>query len=396
MHMPKLFISRMQSRSTDFFRSAFIRAWPAIRCGKQNWKTQTDTPGSTAFQKRRNTSCCIQLTPCCRADRRANHPASACGGTLCLDRVRETHAREPPRQDRRLGQTPVPVRRRVAADLPDARRATQKLPKDGGCWSTSSMSSTAADTRSGIASGWSSCARPRLADRQQRVADHHARHADHGPDGIGFWCEVAWIKMARRRGPRQTRAADPHRAGTEGRKEEAERRGRQGGRGGRQGADKVLYTSDCLCLSQGVFRPHSKFKPDRSGRPTRTSKPPRRSSNSRRRPGPQKSGSKRPCRPVAGLPHDEQEVVDRTEPVQSLPDAAQAFWMSMRVPGDKYVVKRNSPSAPLRLPHAHPVPPTWRPLVLRAPAVLQHAHQRVCQRPVCGGPRPCARCLNAT
>ncbi|MCY2991370.1 MAG: hypothetical protein NTY19_26375 [Planctomycetota bacterium] len=157
---------------------------------------------------------------------------------------------------------------------------------------------------------------------------------------IGFWCEVAWLKLGQAevgsgKHTLQIRIV-------QGQKEEKKQKDAAGKEVevAVKVPDKVLYTSDCICLVQGAFRPHSKFKPDQQWQTdddkqaaTTVVKLPANAGPAEERLETSLAGLWQVCR------YDEQEVVDRTEPVKSLPDAAQAFWMSIRVPGDKYVVK---------------------------------------------------------
>jgi hypothetical protein len=103
--------------------------------------------------------------------------------------------------------------------------------------------------------------------------------------------------------------------------------------------EKILYVSDCICLTPGPFRPNGRFKPgedwqtesDRKAAQTVFTAPSGRRNEQRIETS--LAGTWQVCR------YDEQEVVDRTGPTTTLPDAASARWMSIAVPGNKFEVK---------------------------------------------------------
>lgn len=147
---------------------------------------------------------------------------------------------------------------------------------------------------------------------------------------VGFWNEVAWIQMGR-----QELSAGRHRLQI---RPEPTFREEQG----KKIPEKILYCSDALCLTKNRFRPHGKFQPDA---PWQTADDKAAAAQVfafdpatvATAPGERLElalgGLWEVCR------FDEQEVVDRAGPTQSLPDPAAAYWMSIPVPGNKFEVK---------------------------------------------------------
>lgn len=145
---------------------------------------------------------------------------------------------------------------------------------------------------------------------------------------IGFWCEVAWIKMGE-----VDLTPGQHAVQIRLLPQSQEE-------GGQPKIQRILYCSDALCLYRGAFRPNGPHKPDAAWQteadrqaaaqifqvPAGGSWP-----GERRRIA--LKGLWQVCR------FDEQEVVDRTGPVTTLPEADQAFWMAIPVPGNKFEVK---------------------------------------------------------
>jgi len=145
---------------------------------------------------------------------------------------------------------------------------------------------------------------------------------------IGFWCEVAWIKMGEvdltpGKHTLQIRLL-PHPTGENG----------------PPSPPKILYCSDALCLYPGIFRPNGKHPPeadwqteaDRQAAAQVFQVPAEAAAPGERRRVPL-NGLWQVCR------YDEQEVVDREGPTTTLPDAEEAFWMAIPVPGNKFEVK---------------------------------------------------------
>ena len=71
---------------------------------------------------------------------------------------------------------------------------------------------------------------------------------------MGFWCEVAWLKLGD-----EDLTAGGHRLQIRLPKTKDDKGKWQ----------RVLYASDAICLHEGPFHPNSKFKPDESGRDSR-------------------------------------------------------------------------------------------------------------------------------
>jgi len=145
---------------------------------------------------------------------------------------------------------------------------------------------------------------------------------------VGFWNEVAWYKMGD-----ADLAAGKHTLQIRlmpALKQEKDKKV----------LDRILYCSDALCIYKGAFRPNGRFKPDADWQ----------SADDKKAAGlvfEMKSAAAAPGErvetPLAGLwqvcRYDEQELVDRAGPAKALPDAAQAYWMGIQVPGNKFDVK---------------------------------------------------------
>ena len=172
---------------------------------------------------------------------------------------------------------------------------------------------------------------------------------------LGFWCEVAWIKL----GDAQL-AAGKHTLQIRPLPTVKEEKHKQRGSDGKEvevvvkTPEKIQYASDCLCLQRGPFRPNGRFKPgadwqsddDRTAAKTifQISPLPLAGEGGHhvpmvgvRAPGERVETS------LAGLwqvcRFDEQEVIERVGPTKTLPDMAAANWMSIPVPGNKFEVK---------------------------------------------------------
>jgi beta-galactosidase len=95
---------------------------------------------------------------------------------------------------------------------------------------------------------------------------------------------------------------------------------------------RVLYASDCLCLSAGPFHPHSRFKP---GEPDRNAKDEEAAKHAFELPAPR--NEERSEVKLEGLwevcRHDEALPGPVAEPIQGFPDDPR--WKAIAVPGDK-------------------------------------------------------------
>ncbi|NLF38101.1 hypothetical protein GX586_01560 [bacterium] len=135
---------------------------------------------------------------------------------------------------------------------------------------------------------------------------------------IANWCEVAWLKLGQQELTRATHTLTI-------RMQPISESGKPG---------KILYASDCFCITDAPFKPNSRFKPgedwqavtDRFAAATVYDLP-------ATEPG------TRAVLPVTGLwqiaRYDEHEIIDRTGPVASLPARNGLFWKSIPVPGNK-------------------------------------------------------------
>ena len=101
--------------------------------------------------------------------------------------------------------------------------------------------------------------------------------------------------------------------------------------------DKILYTSDLLCLYKGAFLPNGKYRPDEDWQTDmdreaaqRVFTIPTESPAAGERREVDLSGLWQVCR------YDEQEVADRNGPTDTLPDPALAHWRAIPVPGNKF------------------------------------------------------------
>jgi beta-galactosidase len=168
---------------------------------------------------------------------------------------------------------------------------------------------------------------------------------------LGFWCEVAWIKLGD-----VELAAGNHTLQIRPLPTMKEEKQNKRAAGGKEvevvvkTPEKIMYASDCLCLYRGQFRPNGRFKPgadwqtddDRKAAktvfeiPEAPLYPPGTDAGVM---GPEE----RIKTPLAGLwqvcRFDEQEVIDRAGPTRTLPETAVARWMSIPVPGNKFEVK---------------------------------------------------------
>ena len=145
---------------------------------------------------------------------------------------------------------------------------------------------------------------------------------------IAEWCEVAWIKMGD-----ADLTAGPHTL-------EIRLARRTKEENGKQTFERILYASDALCLYQGTFRPNGKWKP---GEEWQTDDDRQAAAQVFEVPVPAAADGERTEVPLDGpwqvCRYDEQEVLDRDLPTKTLPDAAQAYWMSIPVPGNKFDVR---------------------------------------------------------
>ena len=145
---------------------------------------------------------------------------------------------------------------------------------------------------------------------------------------IALWCEVAWIKMGE---------VDL----TQGKHELAIRLlPTYKEENGKQVLRNILYCSDALCVYQGAFRPNGKYQP---GEDWQTEEDRQAAAQVFEVKAEAADPAARLEVPLSGLwqvcRYDEQEVVDRDGPTRTLPDAGQAYWMSIPVPGNKFEVK---------------------------------------------------------
>lgn len=157
---------------------------------------------------------------------------------------------------------------------------------------------------------------------------------------IGFWAEVAWIKMGDTDLPagKHTLQIRPLPTLKETKKKIRGADGKET-ETVEKTPEKITYVSDCLCLYRGRFRPHGRFKP---GEDWQTAED-RQAAQKVFAVAPGDRPEERSETSLAGLwqvcRYDEQEVIDRDGPTRTLPDNAQSFWMSIPVPGNKFEVK---------------------------------------------------------
>ncbi len=157
---------------------------------------------------------------------------------------------------------------------------------------------------------------------------------------MGFWCEVAWIKLGE-----VTLDAGRHTLQIRPLPSFKEEKTREAGPDGKdrevvmRRPEKILYVSDCLCVSAGPFRPNGAFKPDADWQTDED----RQAAANVFAISDDAASAERIETPLAGLwqvcRFDEQEVTDRTGPTKVLPDADNARWMAIAVPGNKFEVK---------------------------------------------------------
>jgi glycosyl hydrolase family 2 len=140
---------------------------------------------------------------------------------------------------------------------------------------------------------------------------------------IDTWCEVAWIQM----GSTQLGAG----------KHTLEIRLRSGKNAEGQ-PTRILYASDLLCLHPGTFRPNGANRP---GAEWRTEDDLAAAQNVF-----DVQGAAPGARAVTDLSGiweiaraDEQEIVDRLGPVETLPQADKLYWRAIAVPGDRNALR---------------------------------------------------------
>jgi len=141
---------------------------------------------------------------------------------------------------------------------------------------------------------------------------------------IEVWCEVAWLKLGTADLTQGNHALEIRL--TPGTRTE----------NGEQKPDKILYSSDLLCLSRGTFHPNGKFRPDEDWQTDQDREAAQRvvpvavDGAAGERGEVDLSGLWQVCR------YDENEVTDRNGPTTTLPAPAEAFWRAIAVPGNKF------------------------------------------------------------
>ncbi|MCL2624680.1 MAG: hypothetical protein FWD31_13545, partial [Planctomycetaceae bacterium] len=142
---------------------------------------------------------------------------------------------------------------------------------------------------------------------------------------IGFWCEIAWLKLGD-----VTLPGGKHRLDI--------RIAKQTKPDGKP--DRILYASDCICLHPGKFQPYSKYKPNEDHRTERDTEAATHvfSANDIQQPyhtyGNKSlylSGTWEICRDDELLP----EPV--AQPISRLPETTR--WSAIEVPGDKNTLR---------------------------------------------------------
>ena len=134
---------------------------------------------------------------------------------------------------------------------------------------------------------------------------------------IGFWCEVAWLKLGEAdltTGDHRLQIRLPKTKNDQGKWQ------------------RVLYASDALCLCQGPFRPNSKFKPDETGREAADEAAAKVIYQL-----PEAKPSERASVKLSGVweiaRDDEQMPAEVAEPIKELP--RNPVWRAISVPSDK-------------------------------------------------------------
>ncbi len=139
---------------------------------------------------------------------------------------------------------------------------------------------------------------------------------------LDFFCEVAWLKLGSR-----TLAAGEH--ALEIRLDRS--------KGGNGKDERILYSSDALCIHPGPFHPDGKARPGEDGRDARDREAGRTVFRSPAIP----ADGRRTSLPLDGLweicRDDEQAPGEVAEPIRSLP--ADPRWKGIAVPGDKNVLR---------------------------------------------------------
>lgn len=140
---------------------------------------------------------------------------------------------------------------------------------------------------------------------------------------MGFWTEIAWLKLGE-----VDLKPGPHRLEIRLQKQKNP-----------QGKwQRVLYASDALCLSEGAFRPNSKYKPDETGRDAVDESAGRFAFQL-----PEARNAERAILKLAGqweiARDDEQLPGEVAEPIKELP--AHPVWKAITVPGDKNKVRED-------------------------------------------------------
>lgn len=140
---------------------------------------------------------------------------------------------------------------------------------------------------------------------------------------IGFWCEVAWLKLGDRplaAGEHTLEIRLPLTRRTDGK------------------LNRILYACDALCLSAVPFRPNSRFKPDESGRDARDEEAARTVfALPEAKPGDRAMVALGGTWEIAR--DDEQMPGEVAEPIKALP--ANPVFRAIPVPADKNVVRKD-------------------------------------------------------
>jgi hypothetical protein len=152
---------------------------------------------------------------------------------------------------------------------------------------------------------------------------------------VDFWADVAWLHLGK-----ATLQAGKHtlRIHPQMRYKEEKKKGADGKDEVVRTPEAIHYTSDCLCLQLGDFRPHGKFKPDADWQTADDKKAAAQVFQL-----PEGKGPERQTLALGGLwqvgRFDEEEIADRAGPTRELPPRDRVFWSSIAVPGDKFQVK---------------------------------------------------------
>ncbi len=138
---------------------------------------------------------------------------------------------------------------------------------------------------------------------------------------LDFFCEVAWLKL----GVRPLKAGDH---ALEIRLPRTRKDGKD---------ERILYSSDALCITPGPFHPDGKFKPGEDGRDPRD----REAGSARFRFPSLPSDGRQVALPLAGLweicRDDEQRPGEVAAPIRELPSDPR--WRGIAVPGDKNTLR---------------------------------------------------------